>query len=333
MLPASHVLTGYLAARFVRRRVGPEPGSSPWRPDPLVVIAVAGSLFPDWDMLPTFLLDCEWPVRCQSWSDFHRGPSHSLVGAVLQAPLLAAPFFYAWRWLFGSVPSMKLLSLTALLGLSSHVFWDYFNPWGVDLYWPFRAGAESGMLVHEQDLVVLTVLILSSLLVWRSKFTAGFVIAGLLIPSYLLFQLDFRERARRLTARQFPAAPIGVYPNPKLGCPWLAGVGFEGRIEGHCVARPWDTETGLLLSIALRSHPAIEATLPLWEVTDFVAKRDFSFAEVRPQSEGRLLVIWRDLREAALEIGAPEPSGLHLLVGSTGEILDYRKKWYLRPLL
>ena len=333
MLPASHALTGYLAARFLRWRVGQEHDPSPWRPDPLVVIAVAGTLFPDWDLLPSFLLDCEWPVRCGDWPDFHRGPTHSVVGAVLQAPLLAAPFRYAWRWLFGSAPPMKLLTVAALLGLLSHVFWDLLNPWGVDLYWPFSSRAVSGLLLHGQDLFVLAVLLLCSLLVWRAKFTAGFLAAGLLLPGYLLFQLNFREKATQVAARQFPAAAIRPYPNPQLGCPWLVGVELEGTIEGHCLSRPWDTATRLALSVPLDSHPAIEATLQLWEVADFVAARTFTFAEVHPQDNGQFLVVWRDLREAVLEIGAPEPSGLHVRVNAAGEIVDYRKKWFLRPLL
>ena len=265
MLPASHALTGYLAARFLRWRVGPEHDPSPWRPDPLIVIAVAGTLFPDWDLLPSFLLDCEWPVRCRDWPDFHRGPTHSVVGAVLQAPLLAAPFRYAWRWLFGSAPPMKLLTVAALLGLLSHVFWDLLNPWGVELYWPFSSRAVSGLLLHGQDLFVLAVLLLCSLLVWRAKFTAGFLAAVLLLPGYLLFQLNFRERATQVVVRQFPAAAIRPYPNPRLGCPWLVGVELEGAIEGHCLSRPWDTETRLALSVPLDSHPAIEATLQLWK--------------------------------------------------------------------
>ena len=333
MLPASHALTGYLAARFLRWRVGPEHDPSPWRPDPLVVIAVVGTLFPDWDLLPSFLLDCEWPVRCRDWPEFHRGPTHSVVGTLLQAPLLAAPFRYAWRRLFGNAPPLKLLTGAAFLGLLSHVFWDLLNPWGVELYWPFSSRPVSGHLLHGQDLVVLAVLLLCSLLVWRAKFTAGFLAAVLLLPGYLLFQLNFRARATQIAARQFPAAAIRPYPNPRLGCPWLVGVELEGAIEGHCLSRPWDTATRLALSVPLDSHPAIEATLQLWEVADFVAERTFTFAEVHPQDDGQFLVVWRDLREAVLEIGAPEPSGLHVRVNAAGEIVDYRKKWFLRPLL
>ena len=332
MLPASHVLTGYLAARVVRWRAGPEDDRSRWRPDPLVVIAVAASLLPDWDLLPSFLLDCDWPVRCRDWSDFHRGPTHSVVGALLQAPLVAAPFRYCWRWLFGSVVSLKLLTVAGLLGLLSHVFWDALNPWGVELYWPFSSFAVSGNLVHEQDLVILVVLVLSSLLVWRFKL-AGFLCAGLLIPSYLLFQYDCRERALQVAVRQFPAAPIQPYPNPSLDCPWLLGVKLERTIEGRCFSPLRDTETRGLLSASLDLHPAIVATLQLREVADFVAERPLAFAEVQPQEGGRFRVIWLDLREAALEIGSPEPSGLHLRIGPNGEILDYRKKWFLRPLL
>ncbi len=107
----------------------------------------------------------------------------------------------------------------------------------------------------------------------------------------------------------------------------------SGSLEGHCLSRPWAAETRLALSVSLDSHPAIGATLQLWEVADFVAERTFTFAEVHPQDDGQFLVVWRDLREAALEIGSPEPSGLHLRVSATGEILDFRKKWFLRPLL
>ena len=161
MLPASHALTGYLAARFLRWRVGPEHDPSPWRPDPLIVIAVAGTLFPDWDLLPSFLLDCEWPGAVPGLAGLPSRP-HALCGRRrVASPLLAAPFRYAWRWLFGSAPPMKLLTVAALLGLLSHVFWDLLNPWGVELYWPFSSRAVSGLLLHGQDLFVLAVLLLA----------------------------------------------------------------------------------------------------------------------------------------------------------------------------
>lgn len=330
MIPASHVLTGYLAGRAVR--LGLRLDSAPRNPlrDPITLTAVAGSVFPDWDVLPGLL-------GGYLAAGFHRGATHSPVGVLLQALLLGAVAHrlfqsrLAQRW-WGSSDralSLKPLTLAALLGLASHSFWDSMNPWGVALLWPFRREGSSAQLVHESDLWIFAILTVSAGLALAGRLRSGLLVAGLLIPAYLFYQFAGHAEVRQRATRELASERFKVYPTAKLSCPWLVLSESQSVLTARCSSGLGADRWTVAKEVRVVSHPAVSATEQLPEVQDILATRDFPFAEVREQPCGDTFVIWRGLREAALEDPSSPPSGLYVAVTRAGEIESVKHRWLL----
>ena len=327
MIPASHVLSGYLAGRFVRRRYGAQLGSPPQALDPLILIAVVGSVLPDWDVLPGLAFGYEL-------TRLHRGFTHSLVGVAVQALLLAAAVWYFLRWRgSGSpnqLPSWRILVLAAVFGLASHVFWDALNSWGVRLYSPFTRLGVSAMLLHEGDIFVLVILAVASLVVWSGRLKAGYIIVCLALASYLALQFTWRDSVTRLAERELTGQRFQVYPNSRPSCMWLVLSAGQETLAAHCASWPGENRLHTIKMVQVSNHPSIDASTQAPEVQTFVSKRDFPFAEVHPQASGETLVIWRDLRNAVTEGDESVVSGLYVRLSPWGEVLNVDFRWLLR---
>jgi membrane-bound metal-dependent hydrolase YbcI (DUF457 family) len=323
MIPASHLLTGYLLGEVVRRRSGSEtPARRAWA-DPVVLVAVGSSVLPDFDVLPGLIAG---PVG----SEFHRGPTHSVVGAVVLAVLAGGAAHFLWNRIVGPAPPRRFLIAAAFSGLASHVFWDFLNPWGVQLAWPLSIDMFSGLLVHEGDFVMLAVLIAASAFAVSGRLAAGVTVAALAIPCYLGLQFWWREAILERASEQLAAERVHTYPNAQWHCPWLLLSGTATRLTAHCVSDPLTLRFEPVLSVPVLDHPLIEATKTDSEVELFLRLREFPFAEIYPEQRGEVLVVWRDLREAVFETEAARPSGLYLRVSSGGEVLNVELNWFLR---
>jgi len=326
LIPATHLLTGYLAGRAVRLTSDAPAPKRGWL-DPIVIMAVGAAVVPDLDVVPGVL---GFPV-----SDWHRGATHSLVGIPLQALLLTIGARFAWKLVFGEVLSWRPLYRSALVGLVSHVLWDYLNPWGVGLLWPLSEDKHLANLVHEGDVFVLSALIAGSILVATRCYRSGFATPLVCVAVYILFQFQWSSTIKQQAVEELSSDFIHVYPNAQIDCLWLVLTRFQGsvkdpHIEAHCVSAPLSGERRLTLEKPLIDDPMISESAKLFEVKEFQRQRYFPFAEIHRQPDGSATVIWRDLREAVFETQSEQPSGYYLHFSPDGRLIDYEHKWFLR---
>jgi membrane-bound metal-dependent hydrolase YbcI (DUF457 family) len=321
VIPASHLLSGFLAGRALRLASGLPSTKNPLL-DPVVLTAIGSSVFPDWDIIPGL-------VGGIHVSNFHRGPTHSLVGILLQAPLIALGIHFVWSRYFADTPSLRTLFWAALAGLATHVFWDSLNPWGVTPFWPW--GEKSpGNLMHEGDLYVLGVLILSSILVAMKRYRWGFGLGLAFVLSYGLLQFQWGSTIQQRAERKLGAELVRTFPNGQVACPWLVLARLADTLQAHCASTPLSAERRLVLEQPIIQDERIEVTNAVSEVVRYKDLRDFPFAELRPHPDGSTTIIWRDLREAVFEIGADQPSGYYLHLAPDGRVLNGELKWFLR---
>ncbi len=115
MDPLTHCLAGITIANLGLEDVA--PGAS-W-------LVVGASVLPDFDYVTRFWGD-------QSFLRYHRGFSHSLIGAGLSSALLAGFFYLLWPasgyWVF---------FFLSLAGVCSHLILDFLSPHGERLLSPF----------------------------------------------------------------------------------------------------------------------------------------------------------------------------------------------------
>lgn len=115
--------------------------------------------------MPTMLVAANFPdvdVVSGLWGDLaylehHRGITHSVLGLLVQGPLLAGAAVMldrlARRRHRGASPPARFLPLlaVALVGLASHVLLDYTNSYGVKPWLPFDASWYYGDIVFVVD--------------------------------------------------------------------------------------------------------------------------------------------------------------------------------------
>ncbi|MBI2379278.1 MAG: metal-dependent hydrolase [Gammaproteobacteria bacterium] len=177
--------------------------------------------FPDIDYA-AFWLD---PYRFHT--EWHRGPTHSL----LMLPL--------WAWLIGlgfqkaaKAPSQRPWFFLAALGLASHAGTDLLTVYGIQLLYPASEARYSLGISFVLDpvfsLIVAGGLALS---LWRRRSSW---LALALLGAYWLFQAGLRAQALELASQEWsrlhwPGARIAAFPQPLSPYHWLLTVGDESR--------------------------------------------------------------------------------------------------------
>ena len=303
MTPAGHLLSGYLAGAGIARG-GPERR---W----ILGAALLGSIAPDFDVALGLL---------GGWlgAAAHRGVTHSLLGAVLIAGLVAAAGRKHFRPVF----------LACFAGVLTHIFWDWLNPWGVRPLWPWPMPVR-GNLVHERDLLATGIVALAAVLLWRGRGRVAWLTLATLLPAYLLLQLWWRQQARGLAQTQLAGRRAEVYPTARPGCGWLVLSAGENDVTAHCFSSPWEAGLRPVSSVALRDDFFTRASQQSTAVREFRAKIPFHYAEVTPEPDRGALVIWRDLRVSYQETPGQTPAGVHVRLDATGRIVSERHHWWL----
>lgn len=112
----------------------------------LLIIGCLASNFPDLDLVLTPLLDAPLGYLLH-----HRGHTHTLVAALLEATLLLALVWLLWpaarRLQAASSPARWGAVLASFAGLALHIVMDGLNVYGVHPFWPFDANWYYGDLV------------------------------------------------------------------------------------------------------------------------------------------------------------------------------------------
>lgn len=325
MTPVSHVLSGYLVGEFQIR--GAQESGRQQTPDKkdrwrIVAAAVIGSIIPDVDV--SLGLVGGW-----TGSGLHRGATHSL----LLAPLLAGLIAWLVARVMGSPPRRpkRPLYFAALSGILTHIFWDWLNPWGAVLLWPWVRSFR-GNLLHEGDRYAAAMLLAASLLVWRGRRVAAAVLLLELLPACLIVQLWWRDHAQDLAKTQLAGRRTAVYPASDLTCGWIILSAGTDDMAVHCVSSPIARSASMVFHVPLRNDPFIEASQQSAAVRDLRQKIPFSFAEVKPAQPaegGGAMVLWRDLRIAYRELPEPKPTGLQLRIDASGNVISEEYRWWL----
>ncbi len=111
-------------------------------PDALALWLIGANL-PDLDTISAF-----WGRA--AYLEHHRGISHSILGVVLQAPVLALLFYFWLRWRGRPLTYAKLLG-SATVALITHPALDLLNNYGIRPWLPFDASWYYGDLVFIAD--------------------------------------------------------------------------------------------------------------------------------------------------------------------------------------
>lgn len=121
--PIAHAVSGYILGKLIDTDKTGRTARLDWRNPLQAIYPVFVGIFADFD----FLVGAIVP------GDFHRGPTHSLLFALLFSAIVGGLFARLWRlpfrWSFG---------LTAAV-YGSHLLLDYFTAGGsgIPLLWPF----------------------------------------------------------------------------------------------------------------------------------------------------------------------------------------------------
>ncbi len=309
---------------------GALPGQDvkPWR-DPLVIAAMAASLFPDWDVAPGLLVGYEGVT-------FHRGATHSPAGVLLQAAVMTPIGLTLWRRLRAGLPRARLavepsfhaLFATLFAAMGLHALADGLNPWGVAPWWPASRAGASWNLIHEGDWTFLlaAAACAATALVARPRTIAA--VAALSFGAVILAKVDSREAARAMAAQQLGAA-VSIYPTPRADCPWSALSKAGPRLRAACVAPSRGDGLRLVAEVSTAASALVEASKAAPAVADFLAKRRFPYAVLEPDGDGKAIVLWRDLRESILEDPDDPRFGLAVRFDSDGRIASVEHRWRL----
>ena len=289
---------------------------------------MAASVFPDLDVLPGLLVG-------YGGVEFHRGATHSPVGVLLQALLMAPVGVWLWgllrRWApkLEPPPEVRTLFWALLAGMALHSLTDFLNPWGVSLWWPLsRAGGRLN-LVHEGDPAFLALMALCAAAALLGSARAIALTTSLALAGFVTWKLRSRADAHAIAMRE-QGDSARIYPTPAADCPWSALANRGGLLEAACVEPGAEKPFRLVRSERSDDSPLVEASKAHPAVVDFLEDRPFSFAEVERTSAGQTAVLWRDLRESLLETPQDPHFGLAIVFDEEGQITAVDHRWLLK---
>jgi inner membrane protein len=144
----THSVVGLGVGALIDRSLPAEPdqGRARIRSRMLLLICCLASNFPDLDLVLTPLLGPPLGYLLH-----HRGHTHTLVAALLEATLLLALVWLLWpaarRLQQASAPARRGAVLASFAGLLLHLGMDSLNVYGVHPFWPFDPNWYYGDLV------------------------------------------------------------------------------------------------------------------------------------------------------------------------------------------
>lgn len=161
--------------------------------------AIAGTI-PDLDVVAGQFMDIVGEIT------FHRGPTHSLLFAVVMSPLLARAAL-----LLKSSRSLSFSGWVLLffLGLTTHALLDCFTTWGTKLFWPFSDYPVAWQTVFVIDplytVPFAAFLVAAMRLPKESQRRHRLALAGTIVSSaYLLWGVAAKQMANAAVERSLP---------------------------------------------------------------------------------------------------------------------------------
>ncbi|MBU7016831.1 MAG: metal-dependent hydrolase [Theionarchaea archaeon] len=148
------------------------------------LLFIIACIFPDFDSVS---LLAGW----EAFSQFHRGPSHSLVGGILISVALAVVFIGVVH-----LPSRKglLIFLLCICGFASHVVLDVLTPWGTEILWPFSREGIAFYVTYFFDPIFFSVFFLAFLIIHFTRFHTTRNVRFIAVTALLLVSMNFGIR-------------------------------------------------------------------------------------------------------------------------------------------
>lgn len=179
--------------------------------------AIAGTI-PDLDVISRYFMD---PVDALA---FHRGMTHSILFAIVMAPLLG----YVIRKLHRKEnATWKDWTLLVFLGLFTHALLDCFTTWGTHLFWPFsdyRVALKSVFVIDPLYTIPLLVCVLLVLFLPRNSrrrrkinyiglsLSTGYLLLTLVVKSQAneVFESSFNRQGLKVVRYETKPAPLNI---------------------------------------------------------------------------------------------------------------------------
>ena len=270
MEPVTHLLTGAVLARAgINRRAAYATAA----------MVIAAEL-PDADVVSSL-----WgPV---TGLEHHRGITHTLLAAPVEAALMTAAFF-AWHRLrkrpqTRAAVNWGVLFLGCWLALLSHLLLDWTNNYGLRPFFPFNPRWYAGSFVFIFEPVLFAILVIalvapalfglisSEVGARKERFRGrGWAIAGL-IGVAALYALRYTEHAKaiQIAAANQPDGTSRIFASPHLVNPFAWSVVSD--TPGFYQLSTVDTRRGLVLP----GTPADKLYKPAVSLPILVAKRTY----------------------------------------------------------
>ncbi|MBI3085515.1 MAG: metal-dependent hydrolase [candidate division NC10 bacterium] len=224
MDPLTHTLSGLAISHAgFRQRIG----------RPAVLAVTAGALAPDLDSVMA-LWDQFAAIR------YHRGLTHSLLGGVLLALLLAWPI-YQW----GGYKRYRDLVGLVYLGILVHIALDLIGSFGTMVLYPLSLARFAWDLAFIVDPIVTAVFAVPLVVAWRRpQLAARAVRIGLAVAIlYLTVAAGAKAIAKvrfasELSQRVIAVDRVAVLPRLFSPLRWMAVAEAPGRLY-QAVVTPW----------------------------------------------------------------------------------------------
>jgi len=190
-------------------------------------VALASAL-PDADMFAELFVNDPLGTLTQ-----HRAFTHSILGAVVMAPLIALVY-----WRYGKDKDYRRLLGLALLGLGWHMFTDLATSWGTMVFYPFNRDRVVWDLLFIIDFIFSFILLAPQLLAWVYRERGRALRRGSLIwAAMAAFSALVVNLVSMFLARDFNWRVFGVLA--ALGAtivllPALGGWGFRHESSAFC---------------------------------------------------------------------------------------------------
>jgi len=277
----THGLIGAVAARSgVSQRLGRSA----------TVALVTGALLPDIDAVMG-VIDQMAAVK------YHRGFTHSFLGAIPLA-MIAAAFFGKWR---NTLSFWKLIGLV-YLGIVLHILSDLATSYGTMLFFPLSAKRYALDWVFILDPVYTAILLVGLILGWRqpdrsSRYARASLIALVVYVAMAGVgqQVALGRFRDDLATHGIRPSQIGIFPELPGVLRWR-GVAEEGVTLYESRRALWDRSRSRLESYRNEvSDGALARVAQLDEVQAYLRFARFPWVTVNTSNPGRVLEI-RDLR-------------------------------------
>ena len=252
----------------------------------MAVALVIGSIMPDMDAV-------FGPVRFDIYLSFHASGTHSLLGIVIQAVVLAS----ALKMWYGGIRWLPVF-LASCMGLLGHVFWDLADGSDINVFRPVSDAVFGWHLVSMGEPLVLLLLVAAVLVIWwrpaRARRIAAASIAAL--ACVLMIKAASQRAAKSVYARAVdgePPATIAITPVFGRLFTWTIYDRAGDTVRGWQIDSLDGSITSAFSYQDASSAPGASVTRALPVVRTFLPLSRIPFVRTVPDGDDRF-VLWSD---------------------------------------